>query len=160
MGLNLHMTQQKTYNLLNILRPNLSTEKAQQMIDTACALKDGEIKVSQNMRMMNLAYKMDHHTQGYLASTIIQVAPDRIKQMRLRLELNENILRTMFILNHDTEDTFSIDDAALERVGSYTTKRGKMMFPKNSSRAFKAQNSRNIKRLRYMGLLPYCNYYV
>lgn len=157
MGLNLYMMQKRTYQLLNIVRPNLSTDKVQQVIDTSCAFQHEDEKSEQSIKMMDLSYKMDHSSQGYLVVTKINTTPDRIRQMRTRLELKDDIVRTMFIVK--TEDEFAVDDATLEQMKSYTTKRGKIMFPKYSTRSFKAKNSRNIKRLRFLGLLPYCNYY-
>lgn len=159
MILNLVMTQQtRTYKLLNIVRPNLSLDKIQNLFKTIMSLTDEESQISQDINMINLSYKMDHNTQGYLVNTVLKISPERVRQIRSRLELNEDILRTMFILQSESNDIL-LDAASLEKAGSYITKRGKMMFPKYSSRAFKVHNSRNIKRLRYMGLLPYCNYY-
>ena len=149
---------QKTYQLLNILSPNVDATKVKDIIDAACMFNNDECHISHESRMIDLAYKMKHNHQGYLVSTILKISPERMDNIKSKLSLNDDVLRTLIVTSASSD--FNVGDDMIQTLSSYTTKRGKIVFPKNCSRSFKSKNARYIKRFRYLGLLPYCNYYV
>lgn len=149
------MSEKKIYKVINVLRPALDSHKANLVLEQC--MQGLEI-ISQDMKTSELAYPIDHNKQGHLASTSFSALPEQIQKVRRKLEINEDVLRTIFIAR-DKKHDFNVSDDFIKKAKSYTTKRGKIIFPKNSSRSFKSQYSKIIKRLRFIGLLPYCNYY-
>lgn len=155
---------QKKYKIIAILRPTLSSDKAAQLLQSMTVLQAGEQVEMQTMNMQVLAYPIDRNKQGHLSITELRATVDTIKSIRRKMEIDENILRVMVIKNDHSEKNdnvhtnFQIKDEFVKSMLSYTTKRGKITFGKVLPRKDRSQIAQSIKRLRYLALLPYCNY--
>ena len=161
------MNQNRRYKIISILRPTLSSDKAAQLVESMISLNKDEKIESQTMNMQVLAYPIDRNKQGHLSVTEVLAGPETIKKIRRNMEIDENILRVLFVLNeqapvdpnekHD-QFTFQVKDDYVKLISNYTTKRGKIVFSKVLRRKDRSTIAQSIKRLRFLALLPYCNY--
>ena len=152
----------KKYKIVNIIRPTVSSEKALELIKSVI-VEDADLKViQQNISMKNLSYPMDRNKQGHFIVTDLETNSNKLFAMKNKMELNENFLRTLVIVTTESKNArhpFSLNDDFVKAAMHCTTKRGKIVFgSKPLSRKAKSNMSKDIKRLRYIGLLPYCNY--
>jgi ribosomal protein S18 len=106
--------------------------------------------------MRNFAFKIDRNTQGHYVVTELATTQEQIAVIRRKMEINQNFLRTMIILG---DSKFNLSDEYIKKLSHSTTKRGRILFSKNFNRRVKGNIANHIKRMRYMGVLPYVNYY-
>lgn len=138
-----------------VVRPTLSSDKVLELVNgmLAAEMQKDESVESQHSTMQVLSYAMDRNKQGHMVTMDLKIRPKTLLLIRRRMELDENILRVMF-----TKDAFQLKDDFVKSMSIHTTKRGKISFNKTLKRRDKCFVSQSIKRLRFMGLLPYCNY--
>jgi ribosomal protein S6 len=150
----------RKYKIVNVIRPTISTEKALELMKSIIPQDEKHKITQQNISMRNLSYPMDRNRQGHFVITDIETTPEKMLQIKSKMELNENFLRVLSILITESgSSSFSLTEEFVKSAMYCTTKRGKIVFgSKSLSRREKSNMSRDIKRLRYIGLLPYCNY--
>jgi ribosomal protein S6/ribosomal protein S18 len=160
--------QQKRYKIITIVRPTLSSDKAMQLMQSLISVGPEEQIESQTMNMQVLAYPIDRNKQGHLVITELRAFSDTVHKIRRNLEIEENVLRVLCISNEtkssssEKEDSitssFQVKDEYIKSISSYTTKRGKIVFGRVMPPRDKRAIAQSIKRLRFLGLLPFCNY--
>jgi ribosomal protein S6 len=148
-------TEIRKYKCMVVVRPTLSSDKVLELVNgmLAADMQKDESVESQHSTMQVLSYAMDRNKQGHMVTMDLKIRPKTLLLIRRRMELDENILRVMFV-----KDAFQLKDDFVKSMSIHTTKRGKISFNKTLKRRDKCFVSQSIKRLRFMGLLPYCNY--
>lgn len=150
----------RKYKCMVVVRPTLSSDKVLELVNGMLdSLSEGESVETQNSVMQVLSYPMDRNKQGHMVTMDMKIRPKTLNVIRRKMEIDENILRVMFVKDDaKTKRTFQMKDDFIKSMGVHTTKRGKISFNKNLSRADRSFISQSVKRLRFMGVLPYCNY--
>ena len=142
----------RPYRMVIVVRPTLSPERAVQLVQS---LTPSNLEVqSQNITMHNLAYTIDGNKQGHLVTMEIQALPEKVWEMRRKLEIEENILRVMSVKNDKKSLPLEIKEENIKAITPYTTKIGKIAISR-VPRSAKSKISKTIKRLRFLSILPF-----
>lgn len=153
--------QFKKYKIITVMRPTFTSDKALEIVNDLLKLDDTKKIENQTVNMHSLSYKMDKNSQGHFIVTDAVLNIDNMQKIRKEMEIDESFLRIMFLANDPKSETnnFQIKDEFIKSMAFYTSKRGSIKFgSKALPRKQKVKISGTIKRLRYLGLLPYCNY--
>lgn len=158
---NINEPAARKYKCMAVVRPTLSSDKVGELVSSMLSgISEGESIEAQNVIMQVLAYPMDRNKQGHMVTLELNIKPATLLNIRRKMEIDENFLRVMFLkeVKIRGKNNFQMKDDFIKNMSIHTTKRGKISFNKNLNRMDKAFVSKSVKRLRFMGVLPYCNY--
>ena len=152
-----NIQENKSYRVVNIITPSVSTAKALEIMNANLILKDTEKMIHQNVSMKNFAYSIFRHNSGHYIVSDIEASKETIKELNEKMRLNENFLRTVIL---SQGKNFDLDEAFVKRLASYTTRRGRIIFQsgRRHNRITRKNIENHIKIARILGLLPFCNY--
>ena len=90
----------KKYELLTVFKPNMDADevdKALSKIEKQIKDFGGEVLSLDKMGRKKLAYEIQKFRDGFFSTQILTIAPDKIKEFKRQLKLNDNLLRVMFV---------------------------------------------------------------
>lgn len=90
----------RKYELLTVIKPNLDADEADKIIAKIEELLQGlggSVFDLEKASRKKLAYDIDNFRDGFVVVQKLQLAPDKVKEFKRLLKLNENIIRTMFV---------------------------------------------------------------
>ena len=90
----------KKYELLTIIKPNMDAEEADKVvarIEESIKALGGSVSATEKLGRKKLAHDIQNFRDGHYVAQRIELAPDKVLELRRQLSLNENILRTMLM---------------------------------------------------------------
>lgn len=90
----------RKYELLSIIKPNMDAEEADKVIaklEESIKALGGSVSSTDKMGRKKLAHDIQNFRDGHYVAQRIELAPDKVLELRRQLSLNENILRTMLM---------------------------------------------------------------
>ncbi|MBS4759422.1 MAG: 30S ribosomal protein S6 [Clostridium sp.] len=90
----------RKYELLTIIKPNMDAEEADKIIakieDIVKSL-GGNVFATDKMGRKKLAHDIQNFRDGHFVAQRMDLAPDKVVELKRQLRLNDNILRIMFM---------------------------------------------------------------
>ena len=90
----------KNYELLTIFKPSLDSDELDKAVDKISAdvkAAKGEVSSVDKMGRKKLAYDLQGYRDGFFTTLIVSLPADAIVEFKRNLNLNDNILRFMFM---------------------------------------------------------------
>lgn len=90
----------KNYELLTIFKPNLDAEEVEKnlsKLEETIKGYAGKILSSDKIGRKKLAYDIKKFRDGFFVSQILSIPANKVVDFKRQLNLNDNILRTMFM---------------------------------------------------------------
>jgi len=90
----------RDYEIVYVLRPDLSDEDRSAKIERIHSLiadNGGEIDKTEEWGKRVLAYEIDHYTEGFYGLAEFRLAPESVKSVEDRLNIDEDILRYQIV---------------------------------------------------------------
>lgn len=94
----------KDYELMVIISPELSEDEAGKQNEAILALvgeQSGEIIKTDPWGRRTLAYPINKHKEAYYFVNYLKMESDGIKSVKRQLNINEKVLRHMFVAKED-----------------------------------------------------------
>lgn len=88
----------KNYDFICIIKTNLDIDGVDQVvtnIENTIANFGGNVLFTEKVGRKKLAYEVTNYRDGFYVNFVMNIAEDKITEMRRYLKLNENILRAM-----------------------------------------------------------------
>lgn len=90
----------KNYELLTIFKPNLDAEEVDKLlakVDELVLGYKGKILNTDKIGRKKLAYDIQKFRDGFFVTQLLTVPAEKIAEFKRQLNLNENLLRVMFL---------------------------------------------------------------
>jgi len=91
----------KQYELLVVYKPNTDAEEVDKLLAKLTsdveALK-GSVDSVDKMGRKKLAYEINNFRDGFFANVVLSLPEDKVADFKRQLKLNDNVLRTMFLV--------------------------------------------------------------
>ena len=90
----------KKYELLTIIKPNMDAEEADKVvarIEESIKALGGSVSATEKLGRKKLAHDIQNFRDGHYVTQKIELAPDKVAELKRQLRLNENVLRIMFM---------------------------------------------------------------
>ena len=90
----------KKYELFTVFKPNLDTEEVDKLLnkfDEDLAALGGKIETREKIGRKKLAYDIKKFRDGFIVSTIVSIAPEKVADYKRLYILNDNVLRIMLM---------------------------------------------------------------
>lgn len=91
----------KQYELLVVYKPNTDAEEVDKLLTKLTsdveALK-GTVDSVDKIGRKKLAYEINNFRDGFFANVVLSLSEDKVADFKRQLRLNDNILRTMFLV--------------------------------------------------------------
>ena len=90
----------RKYELMSIFKPNLDAEEVDKLIEKINGIITefgGKVESVDKAGRKKLAYDIQNFRDGFFATTILELPPEKVAEFKRQLRLNDNILRTMFM---------------------------------------------------------------
>ena len=90
----------RKYELMCIFKPNLDTDEVDKLIDKISSIVTdfgGNVESVDKAGRKKLAYDIQSFRDGYFATSILNLPPEKVAEFKRQLRLNDNIIRTMFM---------------------------------------------------------------
>lgn len=87
--------------MIYIVRPDLSDEERSAKVERIHSLiteNNGQLGKIEDWGKRVLAYEIRHYTDGYYGLTEFQLAPEHVKSVEERLNIDEEILRYQIVV--------------------------------------------------------------
>ena len=91
----------KQYELLVVYKPNTDAEEVDKLIAKLSADVEtlgGKIDSVDKMGRKKLAYEINNFRDGFFANVVLSLGEDKVADLKRQLKLNDNVLRTMFLV--------------------------------------------------------------
>jgi small subunit ribosomal protein S6 len=91
----------REYEIVYVIRPDLSDEDRAAKIERIHSLiteNNGELGKVEDWGKRVLAYEIKHCTDGYYGLAEFQVAPEHVKSIEERLNIDEEVLRYQIVV--------------------------------------------------------------
>ena len=90
----------KKYELLTIIKPNMDAEEADKVvarIEESIKALGGSVSATEKLGRKKLAHDIQNFRDGHYVTQKVELAPDKVAELKRQLRLNENVLRIMFM---------------------------------------------------------------
>ena len=90
----------RKYELLTIIKPNMDAEEADKVsakIEEIVVSLGGKVVSTDKMGRKKLAHDIQNFRDGHFVAQKMELAPEKVVELKRQLSLNENILRIMFM---------------------------------------------------------------
>ena len=90
----------RKYELLTIIKPNMDAEEADKVIakiEESIKSLGGNVTAVDKMGRKKLAHDIQNFRDGHFVAQRMDLAPDKVVELKRQLRLNDNILRIMFM---------------------------------------------------------------
>ena len=90
----------KTYELLTIIKPNMDAEEADKVvakIEESIKALGGSVSATEKLGRKKLAHDIQNFRDGHYVTQKVELAADKVAELKRQLRLNENVLRIMFM---------------------------------------------------------------
>lgn len=90
----------KNYELLTVFKPNLDAEEVDKVlagIEKTINGFEGKVLNVEKIGRKKLAYDIQKFRDGFFATQLLSLSPEKVAEFKRQLKLNDNILRIMFI---------------------------------------------------------------
>ena len=90
----------KKYELLTIIKPNMDAEEADKVvakIEESIKALGGSVSATEKLGRKKLAHDIQNFRDGHYVTQKLELAPDKVAELKRQLGLNENVLRIMFM---------------------------------------------------------------
>ena len=90
----------KKYELFTVFKPNLDTEEVDKLLnkfDEDLASLGGKVETRDKIGRKKLAYDIKKFRDGFIVSTIVSIAPEKVADYKRLYILNDNVLRIMLM---------------------------------------------------------------
>ena len=90
----------RKYELLTIIKPNMDTEEADKVvakIEENIKTLGGSVSSVDKMGRKKLAHDIQNFRDGHYVTMKLELAPDKVADLKRQLKLNDNVLRIMFM---------------------------------------------------------------
>jgi len=90
----------KKYELFTVFKPNLDTEEVDKLLnkfDEDLAALGGKVETRDKIGRKKLAYDIKKFRDGFIVSTIVSIAPEKVADYKRLYVLNDNVLRIMLM---------------------------------------------------------------
>lgn len=142
------------YMIICLIRPEIASLKALEITNTLLN-QFTDVTESQDICNYPLAYDINRNNRAHFVITKAVVSKQSIQLFRKRVGENEKFLR-VFV----TKDmNLDITENGMKNYTSCTTKRGRILIQKKMTRQKRGEIANGIKIRRFLGLMPYCDYY-
>lgn len=91
----------REYEIIYIVRPDLSDEERAAKVERIHSLiteNNGQLGKIEDWGKRVLAYEIRHYTDGYYGLTEFHLAPEHVKSVGERLNIDEEILRYQIVV--------------------------------------------------------------
>ena len=91
----------KQYELLVVYKPNTDAEEVDKLIAKLSADVEtlgGKVDSVDKMGRKKLAYEINNFRDGFFANVVLSLGEDKVADLKRQLKLNDNVLRTMFLV--------------------------------------------------------------
>ena len=89
----------KNYDLFTIIKPNLDNDEADKVVarvEDIVKTLGGSVSNCDKMGRKKLAYEVAGFTDGFMVNQVINLAEDKVVELKRQIKLNDSIIRTMF----------------------------------------------------------------
>lgn len=90
----------RKYELLTIIKPNMDTEEADKVvakIEENIKTLGGSVASIDKMGRKKLAHDIQNFRDGHYVTMKLELAPEKVADLKRQLKLNDNVLRIMFL---------------------------------------------------------------
>lgn len=90
----------KKYELLTIIKPNMDAEEADKVvakIEESIKALGGSVSATEKLGRKKLAHDIQNFRDGHYVTQRVELAPDKVSELKRQLRLNDNVLRIMFM---------------------------------------------------------------
>ena len=90
----------KKYELLTIIKPNMDAEEADKVgakIEESIKALGGSVSATEKLGRKKLAHDIQNFRDGHYVTQKLELAPEKVAELKRQLGLNENVLRIMFM---------------------------------------------------------------
>ena len=90
----------KTYELLTIIKPNMDAEEADKVvakIEESIKALGGSVSATEKLGRKKLAHDIQNFRDGHYVTQRVELAPEKVAELKRQLRLNDNVLRIMFM---------------------------------------------------------------
>ena len=90
----------KNYELLTIIKPNMDAEEADKVVaklEESIKALGGSVASVEKMGRKKLAHDIQNFRDGHYVALKLELAADKVAELKRQLSLNDNILRIMFL---------------------------------------------------------------
>ena len=91
----------KQYELLVVFKPNTDAEEVDKLIEKLSSdveALSGKVDSVDKMGRKKLAYEINNFRDGFFANVVLSLSEDKVADLKRQLKLNDNVLRTMFLV--------------------------------------------------------------
>lgn len=125
----------KFYELTYLISPELTTKEAkkvQNKVQDILEELDATLNKSEEPTKRNLAQKVEGEQEAYLATTHIEIDPQKVKLIKEKLKRGENILRHLVVSREEkpsSEETEETSETVAEKEQSQSEETAKAEQP-------------------------------
>ena len=90
----------RKYELLTLIKPNMDTEEADKVvakIEENIKTLGGSVASIDKMGRKKLAHDIQNFRDGHYVTMKLELAPEKVADLKRQLKLNDNVLRIMFL---------------------------------------------------------------
>lgn len=90
----------KKYELLTIIKPNMDAEEADKVIakiEESIKALGGSVSATEKLGRKKLAHDIQNFRDGHYVTQRVELAPEKVAELKRQLSLNDNVLRIMFM---------------------------------------------------------------
>lgn len=108
----------KKYEIVYIIHPDLegSTAKITEKIKSVVEKSGGKVLNEDSWGKKRLAYEIDKNTFGIYAFLLVEIGPDKIRELERTLRLSEEIIRFMTVLAEEEIEAKTTEKKTAKKV--------------------------------------------